>query len=151
MAKSLVKRCSKCDEVKPLEEFYANLDSPDGKRSDCRTCNIKKSAMYFKTHPRRNEAIAQRFSKLKNHAKAYGKVCTISRELYESLIARPCHYCGGELNKTSHGLDRVDNDRGYEPDNVVPCCWRCNSLKQHRPYTWMIKYMERKNADLCLA
>ena len=26
-------------------------------------------------------------------------------------------------------LDRTDNGRGYEPDNLVKCCWFCNSIK----------------------
>ena len=27
------------------------------------------------------------------------------------------------------GLDRVDNSRGYQADNVVPCCADCNYMK----------------------
>jgi hypothetical protein len=26
-------------------------------------------------------------------------------------------------------LDRTDNSRGYELDNIVKCCWFCNSIK----------------------
>jgi hypothetical protein len=26
-------------------------------------------------------------------------------------------------------LDRVDNSRGYEVDNLVKCCWFCNTIK----------------------
>ena len=28
-----------------------------------------------------------------------------------------------------NGIDRVDNNRGYEIENVVPCCTSCNSAK----------------------
>jgi len=28
-----------------------------------------------------------------------------------------------------NGLDRADNSKGYELDNVVPCCGRCNRAK----------------------
>ncbi len=33
--------------------------------------------------------------------------------------------CDGHL----HGLDRVDNAKGYELDNVQPCCFSCNFMK----------------------
>jgi len=26
-------------------------------------------------------------------------------------------------------MDRVDSSKGYEKDNVVPCCTRCNLMK----------------------
>jgi hypothetical protein len=29
----------------------------------------------------------------------------------------------------ANGLDRVDNARGYESGNVVPCCDPCNRMK----------------------
>jgi hypothetical protein len=28
-----------------------------------------------------------------------------------------------------NGIDRVDNDKGYISDNCVPCCWKCNNMK----------------------
>lgn len=31
-----------------------------------------------------------------------------------------------------NGIDRVDNTRGYEKGNVVPCCGTCNLLKGAR-------------------
>ena len=32
----------------------------------------------------------------------------------------------------SNGLDRVDNNKGYTIDNVVPCCKRCNYAKNNQ-------------------
>ena len=28
-----------------------------------------------------------------------------------------------------NGVDRVNSDLGYEIENCVPCCYRCNSMK----------------------
>lgn len=35
------KICSKCGEVKPLDEFYASKNNGDGKRADCKQCVAK--------------------------------------------------------------------------------------------------------------
>jgi len=53
----------------------------------------------------------------------------IFKEDYIKLISQVCYYCDGELNKTGSGLDRVNNSKGYELNNVVPCCKRCNMIK----------------------
>jgi hypothetical protein len=46
------------------------------------------------------------------------------------------------------GLDRKDNDKGYLQDNVVPCCYDCNTKKKFKPYEKFleegIKTNERK-------
>jgi 5-methylcytosine-specific restriction endonuclease McrA len=47
------------------------------------------------------------------------------------MLGKPCHYCNGPTGPTGAGLDRVDNSRGYAPDNVVPCCQECNRIKGH--------------------
>lgn len=68
----------------------------------------------------------------------------LSRETWERIVTQPCFYCG-ELDERTHsdakrrghldavvrivGVDRVDNDRGYEEDNCVPCCFQCNRAK----------------------
>ena len=65
------------------------------------------------------------------------------------MSQEPCHYChlpaeqgqtrkhktgqeGGDF--TYHGLDRIDNEKGHTPENVVPCCWPCNQMKKNKTY-----------------
>ena len=47
------------------------------------------------------------------------------------LIIKPCTYCNRdpEFPKRHNGIDRVDNDIGYELSNCLPCCWICNRAK----------------------
>lgn len=62
------------------------------------------------------------------------------------LVSQPCHYCGIAysnksktinyrcINKNNidllyNGIDRVNNNIGYEINNCVPCCKQCNSAK----------------------
>jgi hypothetical protein len=54
------------------------------------------------------------------------------------LSKQPCFYCGKEpfqLHNKTHaymGIDRIDNTKGYQVDNVVPCCKNCNFAKLNR-------------------
>jgi 5-methylcytosine-specific restriction endonuclease McrA len=50
----------------------------------------------------------------------------ISKEEFNDLSARECHYCG---KKGPNGIDRVDNNKGYLKENCVPCCKHCNYAK----------------------
>jgi hypothetical protein len=43
------KTCSKCDNVKPLAEFYKNKRSPGGYRPNCKHCHNKVTAVYMQT------------------------------------------------------------------------------------------------------
>lgn len=74
-----------------------------------------------------------RFSFTKSSAKQRGLNFTLLEDQYITLINSPCHYCDNQLdsptNSSGIGLDRLDNDRGYEVDNVVPCCVICNRVR----------------------
>jgi hypothetical protein len=62
-------------------------------------------------------------------AKKRGIHFAISKTLFESLIMKPCFYCDDKKEGEVHGIDRVDNQKGYIEENVVPCCETCNVLK----------------------
>lgn len=54
---------------------------------------------------------------------------TLSKTLFESLLAEPCFYCGHHVPQQINGIDRVDNNKGYIEGNVVSCCETCNLAK----------------------
>jgi len=60
-------------------------------------------------------------------AKRTNKVWSLSFNEFKKFWQKPCYYCGGKIETI--GLDRIDNQRGYFLDNVVPCCYPCNSMK----------------------
>jgi len=74
-----------------------------------------------------------RYSKAKHDAarrKSGTKDFTLSLEEYLKIIDNPCYYCLADItNETGSGLDRMDNDLGYIPGNVVPCCKECNRIR----------------------
>ena len=62
-------------------------------------------------------------------AKKRGIHFALSKSLFESLIIKPCFYCNYYKEGEVHGIDRVDNQKGYLEENVVACCETCNALK----------------------
>ena len=121
-------RC-KCGKI--VEKIVENVVSRDGTSCGC---------------ARRisgNSGLARTYSRYKSGAKNRGYSFNISREQFDKMSQDNCHYCGcepktyGEQNGQGcyyNGLDRVDNDRGYEPDNVVTCCITCNRAKHNMSY-----------------
>lgn len=71
----------------------------------------------------------RRFNQSVCKARIMSKTWTIDLDSYLALIAQPCYYCGGKLNETAAGLDRIDNSIGYELNNVLPCCDICNRTR----------------------
>lgn len=64
----------------------------------------------------------------------------LTKEYFLELTNSNCFYCGiaptnirlnGRFVEVHNGVDRVDNNRGYEVGNVVPCCKYCNSFKSN--------------------
>jgi hypothetical protein len=58
-----------------------------------------------------------------------------------NLIRQPCIYCGGYDNH--NGIDRVDNNVGYQLDNTVSCCKICNFIKGTDEITEFMGRLER--------
>lgn len=92
----------------------------------------------------------------KGRAAKYGLSFNLPKALFETLVSQPCHYCGAEpreamygrvrIDKTRarvryNGIDRFDSKRGYEPDNVVSCCWVCNRMKGAMDYTSFVAHI----------
>jgi len=55
-----MKTCSVCHESKPLEDFYRQRNSPDGRNYTCKTCSRARSASWKAENPERVKEIAER-------------------------------------------------------------------------------------------
>lgn len=47
---------------------------------------------------------------------------------FEIISNSKCFYCGDTENI---GFDRIDNSKGHTKDNVVPCCYICNTVRSN--------------------
>jgi len=82
--------------------------------------------------------------RLKKQAQERNYAWNLSNENVKEITSNNCFYCGKEPRQVSgeytnafngvylyNGIDRVDNSRGYDVDNCVPCCSVCNHAKSN--------------------
>jgi len=82
---------------------------------------------------------------------------SLSREQVKLLIYGKCYYCDtlprrevkyrGRYIKYN-GIDRVDNNKGYTPDNCVSCCTICNYMKRTMSYTDFVNHIKNIHVNL---
>ena len=103
-------------------------------------CLQRECARELKSLPKGVAYFNALVSMMKGNAKTRSLEWQLTREQVRHLTKRSCHYCGAEPSQVLssrkysgtyayNGLDRVDNDKGYTIDNVVPCCFVCNRAK----------------------
>ena len=89
-----------------------------------------------------------RYCEYRNNARRRGLEFNLSVSEFEHLTERECHYCGGfssewDTQSRGNGIDRKDSDRGYLEENCVPCCSKCNFVKNSMAYNDFINYIKR--------
>jgi 5-methylcytosine-specific restriction endonuclease McrA len=119
-----MKQCKRCTQTKNRTDFFALPSAADGLQRICKKCSIVANSI-------NRRKVSGRYSDARWAAKRRGFVFDIPKEAYAQLINKACHYCGLPLNPTGTGLDRVDSLKGYVLENVVPCCGRCNQMKNN--------------------
>ena len=95
--------------------------------------------LYPKLPPRlANMRIAIR--EYKKGAQKKGIEYNLAEEQFRKTTQKDCYYCGAKpdnirnstgLNRSYkyNGIDRIDNNKGYTMDNIVPCCKTCDAAK----------------------
>ena len=93
---------------------------------------IAKNSLYKKENPesgqRYQKSIKGRFRDYKKGADNRKLEFKLSLKYFEDNWNKNCFYCGDEIKGI--GIDRVDNDIGYNQNNVVNCCGVCNIMKR---------------------
>jgi|694.fasta_scaffold128163_2 hypothetical protein len=76
----------------------------------------------------------EKYKYYKRRAENLGLEFDIDIDEFLKLIEKMCHYCGTKKDLWN-GIDRKNNDIGYTLNNIVPCCYMCNMLKNTVGYT----------------
>lgn len=150
------KKCTKCNLIKPLSEFYKAKDHRDGHTTQCMIClteirNSKKQYMleYSKNYREKNaelvrdknrQAYRQRTPKkrmlmqAKNRAKNLNIDFNITED--DIIIPEVCPYLnvpfvvGTKYDyQYTYSLDRIDNKKGYIKGNVQVITMKANMMK----------------------
>ena len=118
-----------------------------GSGKACEDCGTTDGALLYRSGKMAKCVDCQHFANLKN--KKTGGGLSFDRAAFvawkrESPDRRICVYCGltpGELYELdivnprtkrryeTLGVDRIDNSRPYDLDNLAPCCPLCNQIK----------------------
>lgn len=74
------------------------------------------------------------FGMYKKRAETLNIDFTLSKDDFDCLRTKNCHYCRRPCVKDVHinGIDRLDNSIGYVIENCVSCCGDCNYAKEAR-------------------
>lgn len=128
-------------------------------------CNIcagkaKLSGVTGGSHPAWQGGITLRNATIRSMQRAAikrGYSWGITHEQCADIMQGDCFYCGSTPNNTRsdpsykgktnteylyNGIDRIDNNIGYELSNIVPCCFYCNRAKGEISVSEWLLHME---------
>lgn len=153
----MMRRCTGCQQEKPADQFWRQSSRRDGLQAKCVECmtlahrgwrealgDDERTAMTARNveavnRGRDRDPLGLLLRSLRSRAKNAGLECTITRD--DIVIPDVCPVLGiplvfgrgrgpGLAEKDQRpSIDRIDNARGYTPDNVVVVSYRANRLK----------------------
>lgn len=152
-------RCSVCGSEEAVFTTH-NLRSRLPQHCGCQSgahrsaANIRRHAS---TAPDTTAVLLRQVQKYRRAARARGYVWTLTDQEAMSLLTGSCYLCNSPPSRTvksqskhlkpteavCNGIDRINNDLGYVPDNVKSCCWTCNSMKGTMPLSLFLSQVRR--------
>jgi hypothetical protein len=149
----------RCTCGKVLTIFSANLLRGNTKSCGClaKELFLKRARGSTKSRAGKGEAGLNRlYSRLVADAEKHHRKFELSLDQVKKITACNCVYCGVEPKQGSYckskklskealenskyiynGIDRVNNSKGYEIGNCVPCCGSCNKSKTNKTlFNW---------------
>ena len=154
-----------CQCICGRQKEIASVNLRNGNTKSCGKCNYaaerrwKKGRTWRWRHHLKPGIITRNAVLMgyKRGAKSRELEWEISGELFDQLTGSSCFYCGSSpINNTKitgdsarfiyNGIDRKDNKKGYQRENVVACCKICNRAKSDLNYEDWLTYLKRIKA-----
>jgi hypothetical protein len=125
----LSKKCIKCEQEKPLSEYYKHSQMSDGTLNKCKECtktdargNRRKNAAYYKEYDRKrgNRQPKDYLKKYRErNPEIYKAHCAVNNAVRDKrLIKESCFICG-DINTVGH---HVDYSKPLEVIWLCQCC-----------------------------
>jgi hypothetical protein len=132
-------KCSKCLEIKPMEEFYTEVkqinNSRKGKRGWCKKCDSKHKLLRYSMDPnkfKRSATQSKRKAK-KDCLDHYGHECACCKNTDEILLTIDHVFNDGHLSRPFINGKRSTSTSGWIsarkrgfPDDLQILCMNCN-------------------------
>jgi len=127
---------------------------------DLRSGNTKSCGCYHKIRTRQLFSIPDEdirvnrvFYDYRKRAKNKGLKFELTKNQFAIFMDALCYYCGAEPSNSFvqhgrqllayQGIDRLDNSKGYTPENCVPCCIICNKMKKAMNHDEFIEHIQK--------
>jgi hypothetical protein len=130
------KRCGRCRIWKSVDEFHkASTRGNHGLQCYCKGCANTARNEHGRSNRARNPSRAL-WLNAKDRARINNHVFTITEA--DVVIPEFCPVFGCKLNPVGRNqglrdqapsIDRIDNDQGYTPNNIIVVSWRANRIK----------------------
>lgn len=136
--------CADCGENKALMMFswVERDDASKGHRDVCKRCSKNRKQRERNERSWRDDAVGRMLMNSRQRAKKAGLEHTLTRE--DVIIPEFCPVLGIKLHTEDRkakfaapSIDRIDNNKGYTPDNTVVISVRANLLKKDATLTEM--------------
>lgn len=145
-----------CECGNTIEVRNSNLTSSSTKSCGCLLKEHNKKLGLSRISD--NSSFKHLYNEYKRNALKNNRVFKLTEEEFKYLTSSNCHYCGigpskeiiGNGSKIFkggsykyNGIDRFNNELGYEKENSVPCCWKCNNAKKDMGVLEFKKWIEQ--------
>ena len=127
------RKCYRCKQVKPLEDFHRDRSDALGRTHRCKVCDKELNKRYRTNNPqfvtRKRERDRERFESLRREAlEAYGNICTCCGSTEDAQI----DHINPKLDSKSRNniifLSRIKAE-GYPKDKYQLLCIPCHESK----------------------
>jgi hypothetical protein len=138
------KFCKKCKKLLPITEFYKSQLGKWGVRAKCKNCMKEENINNYSNNHSYIYSPHFIYYKIKHNAIKTKREFSLKEDDFNNWYnsqEQKCDYCGRNLeqiradlketdrNKGRFSIDRKDNSKSYELDNIVLACGRCNIIK----------------------
>ena len=150
-----MKKCTKCNQIKPFESFSKRKASRDGLQYKCKVCDKKISAAWLLDNSEHMRKLnADWYSKNAEHdrnktkewrkdnpekalaqnqryraSKANNRVYKITQKYLLKLYSSLCYVCGSDSHIEADHIIPISRGGTHSEGNLQPLCRSCNSSK----------------------